>query len=284
MPGRAITHRASGPAAAVAGILTAAALLAVATGSQARPMAAAPRGGLVSQAAPPAGRPSPPAVQPRSGHPFTPVQGDWEGTAGGFAASFNLVLDATRRQRAGVPQYGIQDLVMLRPLACPPSAARYRESVLGGRLPSTLGRYGSLGLARFGLQGGFTGARSATLSGGYALRGCHGTLTWHMHPAVRRTVADGTWTVHWAGGEHSTFRVRAGGRLATSIRLPRSVSACNGLSGTFDGFIGRRGASAISQGGVTLTLRFANEHAAGTLAATGCAGGAAPVTAARTGG
>jgi hypothetical protein len=229
-------------------------------------------------------KPSPPSVQSPGGRSFTPVQGDWEGTANGFAASFNLVLDATRRQRAGVPQYGIQDLVMLRPVSCPPAPTHYRESVISGRLPSTLGRHGSLGLDRFGVRGSLSGSHSATLSVGYALHGCRGTITWHMHPTVRRTVADGTWTVHWRGGEHSTFHVQAGGRLATGIRLPRSIGACNGLSGTFDVFIGVRGGSAISQGGVTLKLRFANEHAAGTLAATGCAGGAARVTAARTSG
>ena len=72
--------------------------------------------------------PRDPAAHGRS---FIPVQGDWEGTADGFAASFNLVVDAVKQQRAGVPQYGIQDLVMLRPLACPPDPAHYGESILG---------------------------------------------------------------------------------------------------------------------------------------------------------
>lgn len=228
-------------------------------------------------------KPSPPAVQPLRGRPFTPVQGDWEGTANGFAASFNLVLDATRRQRAGVPRYGIQDLVMLRPIACPPDPARYRETLMGGRLPSTLGRHGALGLDRFGVRGSLTGSHSATLGGSYELPGCRGTVTWHMHPAMRRTVADGTWTVHWPGGERASFHVQAGGRLATGIRLPHSVATCAGISGTLDVFIGVRGGSGTSQAGVALKLRFANEHAAGTLAARGCPG-VARVTAARTGG
>jgi hypothetical protein len=90
--------------------------------------------------------------------------------------------------------------------------------------------------------------------------------------------------MQWAGGERSTFRVRANGRLATGIRLPRSIAGCNGLSGTVDVFIGVHGGAATGQAGVTLKLRFANEQAAGTLAATGCAGGAARVTASRTGG
>jgi hypothetical protein len=280
MLGRANTHRAVRWLAVSAAALSAGAVLIAAQASQASQ--ARPR--ALPQAASPTTHPAPPPVQPRSGQPFTPLQGDWEGTAGGFEASFDLVLDATRRAGAGTPQYGLQDLVVLRPLACPPSAAHHGEWFLTGRLPSALGRHGSLGLARFGLQGGFTGARSATLSTHYSLPGCRGTLTWHLHPAVRRTVADGTWVVHWAGGEHSRFRVQAGGRLATSIRLPRSIAACNGLSGTWDVFIGARGAAAISQGGVTLKLRFANGRASGTLAATGCSQGAARVTASRTSG
>jgi hypothetical protein len=277
MLGRANTHRSLRWLAIAATAVSAGATLAVTAASQARP-----RG--LAQAAPPTTRPVPPPVQPRSGQPFRPVQGDWEGSTGGFPASFNLVLDATRRSRAGTPQYGLQDLVMLRPLSCPRSAAHHGESVLSGGRPSTLGQHGSLGLARFGLQGGFTGPRSATLTGRYSLPGCRGTLTWHLHPAVRRTVADGAWVIRWAGGEHSTFHVQAGGRLATSIRLPRSLAACNGLSGRVDLFIGIRGAAAISLGGVTLRLRFVNGRADGTLAATGCSPGAARVTASRTGG
>lgn len=229
-------------------------------------------------------KPTPPAIQPPHGRPFIPVQGDWEGTANGFAASFNLVLDAVHQQRAGVPQYGIQDLVMLRPLACPLDPAHYGESFLAGRLPSVLGDHGSLGLSRFGLQGAFEGRRSATLQGRYALPSCHGMLTWHLHPAVRRAVADGTWTVHYAGGEDSTFRVQAGGRLATGIRLPRAIVACNGLEGTLDVFIGTRGGSAITQSGVALRLRFANGNAKGTLSARGCKAGPLRVTAGHSGG
>ncbi|MGH2893931.1 MAG: hypothetical protein ACRDPM_11810 [Solirubrobacteraceae bacterium] len=216
-------------------------------------------------------KPTPPAIQPKHGRPFIPVQGDWEGTANRFAASFNLVLDAVHQQRAGVPPYGIQDLVLLRPLACPPDPTHYEESILGGRLPSVLGPNGSLGLSRFGLEGALVGRRSATLQGRYSLSACHGTLSWHLHPAVRRTVANGTWTLRYPGGEHSTFHVRAGGRLATAIRLPHAIVACNGLRGTLDVFIGTQGGSAITRAGVTLKLRFSNDNATGTLSAGGCA-------------
>src|SRR5262249_37444733 len=143
---------------------------------------------------------------------------------------------------------------------------------------------GSLGLSRFGLLGQFTAKRSATLQGRYSLPSCHGMLTWHMHPAVRRTVANGTWTLHYASGEHSTFHVQAGGRLATAIPLPEATAACNGLMGTLDVFIGTQGRSAITQSGVTLKLRFANDDAKGTLAADGCKGAPLRLSATHTGG
>jgi hypothetical protein len=269
-------------AATVSAVAAAGALLAGAASATARPARAS---GAPSVTAPVTlTQPTPPAVTPAHGRSFIPTQGDWEGTANGFAASFNLILDAVRQQRAGVPQYGIQDLVMLRPLACPPDPAHYGESILGGRLPSALGDRGSLGLQRFGLQGALTGRRTTTLQGTYSLPSCRGMLTWAMHPAVRRTVADGTWTVHYSGGEHSAFRVQAGGRLATSIKLPRSIASCNGLMGTLDVFIGIDGGAAITQSGVTLTLRFANGNATGTLSAQGCSGRPTRVTADHTSG
>lgn len=277
MPARLMKHRPPSSAAIVIVVAVVGAVMASATSAQPlRAPASASRAPRMQLA-----RPTPPAIVPTHGRSFIPVQGDWEGTANGFAASFSLVLDAVHQQRAGVPQYGIQDLVMLRPLACPPDPAHYSESILGGRLPSVLGNHGALGLSHFGLEGRFTGARSATLQGRFSLRGCHGVLTWHMHPAVRRTVANGSWTLHYAGGEHSTFRVRAGGRLATAIHLPESIASCNGLAGALDVFIGTQGRSATTQAGVTLKLRFSNGSATGTLSAAGCKGGPLRVTAHR---
>jgi hypothetical protein len=105
-----------------------------------------------------------------------------------------------------------------------------------------------------------------------------------MHPAVRRAVANGTWTLGSPGGGRSTFHVRAGGRLATEIRLPNAITACNGLEGTLDLFIGTQGRSAITQSGVTLKLHFSNGRAKGTLSATGCKGGPLRLTAAHSAG
>jgi hypothetical protein len=251
-------------------VMAAALAPAMASATPAQPAGTPAPSSPVSVAQP--AKPTPPAIVPRHGRPFVPVQGDWEGTANGFTASFNLVLDAVRRQRAGVPQYGIQDLVMLRPLACPPDPVHYGESIIGGRLPAVLGDHGALGLSRFGLRGNFTATRAATLLGRYALPACRGALTWHMHPAVRRTVANGTWMLRYANGEQSTFRVQGGGRLATAIRLPAAIVACNGLEGALDVFIGAQGGSSISQSGVSLRLRFANAKATGTLSARGCKG------------
>jgi hypothetical protein len=266
MLARRNVHRLSSAAAAIVAVAALAAAMATATS------AAAP-------AVPPA-KPTPPAVVPGQGRPFIPVQGDWEGTAGGFAASFNLVLDAVHQQRAGVPQYGIQDLVMLRPNACPTDPAHYRESIITGRLPSVLGDHGDLGLQRFGLEGALTGQGSATLGSRFALPTCHGTMTWHMRPAVRRTVANGNWSLRYGGGdEHSTFNVRAGGRLATAIRLPAAIAKCNGLQGTLDLFIGTQGGASVTQSGVSLRLRFANSKATGRLTASGCSGGPLQISA-----
>ena len=224
--------------------------------------------GAPSAAAMPAG----PAVAPRHGAPFVPAQGDWEGTVNGFAASFELTYDPAMPQRAGLPLYGVRNLVMLRPSACPASPTRYAESIVTGQVPVPLGRYGSLNLGRFRLGGGLTGADEATLIGSYGPGGCHGTLRWRMHPAGRRAVDDGTWTVRYSDGENDRFTVQVGGRLATGVSLPRSVAGCNGLEGSLDMFIGPQGNAAVSQSGVRLGLRFSGEQATGTVTAQGCRG------------
>jgi hypothetical protein len=214
--------------------------------------------------------PSGPTVSPRHGKPFVPTQGDWEGTVDGFAASFELTGDAT--QAGGRPPYGLRNLVMLRPSACPVSTTHYTESIISGKVPVALGRYGSLNLGSFHLVGSLTGARGATLSGSYAASGCHGRLTWHMRPASRRSVDDGAWTVRFADGERYGFVVQAGGRLATDVGLPHTVATCNGLEGSLDAFIGPRGDAAVSQSGVRLIMHFAGGRAIGTLTARGCSG------------
>jgi hypothetical protein len=274
-------HRMQSAAALTVVVAALAAVTAGATSAQPPPQPTGPAATPANPAPPPVqpAMPSPPAVVPTHGSPFVPIQGDWEGTAAGFTASFSLVLDAVHQQRPGVPQYGIEDLVMLRPSACPADPARYRESIVTGRLPAVLGDHGNLGLGRFGLDGALTGKRSAVLQSRYVLPSCHGTLTWHLHPAVRRTVANGNWTLRYSNGERSAFHVQAGGRLATAVRLPASIAGCNGLQGTLDVFIGTHGRAAVAQSGVRLALRFANAKGTGTLTAAGCHGGPLQISA-----
>jgi hypothetical protein len=226
----------------------------------------------------------PQPVTPRSSASFAPVQGDWEGTADGFAASFQVTYRPSMSRTAGLPQLGLQTLVLLRPNACPVNAAHYSESILGDRLPSPLGPDGSLGLSEVGLGGEFNGPRSATLTSRFRLKACRGTLTWRLHPAARVPVADGSWTVRFADRERSGFIVSQGGRLATGITLPGSLRVCNGLSGHLDLFIAPGGAAAVTAGDVRLALRFSGRHASGTLSAGGCPGGPAPVAATRVSG
>lgn len=90
--------------AAAVGVVAAGALLAGAASATARPALAGVAWSVTPRAT--LARPTPPAVQPEHGRSFIPVQGDWEGTADGFAASFNLIVDAVRQQRAGVPGTG----------------------------------------------------------------------------------------------------------------------------------------------------------------------------------
>jgi hypothetical protein len=233
--------------------------------------------GTPTGSSPHSGRPT---VRPRQGKPFVPVTGDWEGTANGFAASFELTLG----RQGGTARYGVRDLVLLTPNACPVTPAHHGESVLTGHAPSPLARFGSLGLSRLGLQGSFGGARSASLSAGYRLPGCHGKLAWHMRPATRTPVADGGWTAHFADLESSQFQVRAGGRLATGVDLPRNLRACNGLQGAVDMFIGPGGIGRESGSGVTISLRFSGNRATGSITARGCPGGAQRITATDAGG
>lgn len=216
-----------------------------------------------------------PVIRAHRGKPFVPILGDWDGTVNGFPASFQLRYDTSLPQRAGRPQYGLMHVVVLRPNACPRSASHYAEMLVDGKLASEVGNWGSLGLARFQLGGSFTRRRSATLSSRYALASCRGTLTWIMHPANRRPVNDGTWNVHFSGGEAGEFTVHGGGRLAASITLPHALIACNGLQGAVDVFIAPNGAATVSQPGLRLTMQFSRRTASGKLNAGGhgCQGG-----------
>jgi hypothetical protein len=216
-----------------------------------------------------------PTITAHKGKAFVPILGDWDGTVDGFPASFQLRYDPSLPQRAGTPQYGLMHVAVLRPNACPSSSAHYGEAVVDGQTASEIGTWGSLGLSRFGLGGGFTGRRSATLSGRFSLPSCSGQLIWNMHPASRPQVDDGTWNVKFSGGATGKFTVLAGGRIATSIGIPTTLTACNGLQGAVDVFIAPNGTAKISNSVLSLTIQFSRRTATGKLnpSGSGCAGG-----------
>jgi hypothetical protein len=146
--------------------------------------------------------------------------------------------------------------------------------VLSSRLVNPLGRSGSLGLSRFGFGGDLLGARSATLSRGYRIGSCSGTLTWHMRPGVRRPIQGGLWRLRYADGGSSGFRVQAGGRLATKIDIPAALTSCNGVSGQVDLFIGPGGQASLSQRRLKVSIHFSRRAGTGQIdGGSGCSNG-----------
>jgi hypothetical protein len=222
-----------------------------------------------------------PTLQAHTGKAFVPILGDWEGTVNGFPASFLLRYDTNLPQRPGRPQYGLTHIVALRPNACPASSVRYSEAVVDGQIASQLGTWASLGLSPFGFGGGFTGRRAATLSSHFSLKSCSGELTWNMHPASRRVVNTGAWSVKFSGGATGKLTVLAGGRLATGFGIPAALTTCNGLEGAVDAFIAPNGTARISDSVLSLTMQFSRRTATGQLNAggSGCAGGPIKFTA-----
>jgi hypothetical protein len=208
------------------------------------------------------------------GHRIVAVVGDWEGTANGFPASFALVYNP-RLATHGRPPYGFQDMTLLEPGSCPVASARYTEAVISARPALTpLAGGGRFPLESLGVSGIVTGSTSATLIAAYsflaepgAAAGCSGRLVWSMHPAHRRSVADGTWRVTFGDGETSTFAVGAGGRLATGISSPANAPGCNEQVGGADVFIGANGSAGfVEPNGFSLSMAFARTTATGTLA------------------
>ena len=221
--------------------------------------------GAVAASAP--SPPSGPPIIPRQGAPFTPVQGDWEGTAHGFAASFELHYDVT------TGRYAVTRLVLFRPTTCPVDPVRHSEFFLPGPARVPFGRFGSLRFGGTGVGAALTGTRGATLTSTYRTGSCTGTLTWHMRPARRTVVDDGAWTVRYGQDAPVRFTVGSGGRLASGLPLPPVPAGCSGLRGALDLFIAGSGRASASQSGVTLALRFRGRTATGTFRLAGCAAG-----------
>ena len=194
-------------------------------------------------------------IQPLSGKSFIPTVGDWEGTADGFPASFELRYDPALRGQPGIPRYGLSQIVIFLPSACPVNASRYRETFIEGN-PDQLGAHGSLQLAEFGISGRFGAAKAATMASRFALPACRGTLTWHMVPAARRRVDDGTWTARFTGGNQ--WAVHRGGRRAgcRRSRPPAAAGELQWRERRLNLFIGASGVSRYSSAVVRLKLTF----------------------------
>jgi hypothetical protein len=131
---------------------------------------------------------------------------------------------------------------------------------------------GSFGLGVYGFGGGLSATRQATLSATARVQsggGCTTKLRWRLHPALRRSVSDGTWKLHFSDGESETFRVQSGGRLATSIRLPTELARCGGPFGAVDLFIGPTGKATISQPKLNMLIDFSRRSATGQITVPG---------------
>jgi hypothetical protein len=222
-------------------------------GIAAQPTTTAPRAPIVS-----------------SGHrPFVPRLGDWEGAVEGYPASFELVYQPGNLA-FHLPPYGFADMATIMPASCPPTPNRYVESVIGEHELTPLGPGGSFPLASDGITGGLRGSESASLSRKFdtgregSARGCRGTLTWVMHPASRRTVQDGSWTLRFGDGESEPFTVLAGGRLASGIAFPSVLAHCGGPFGNVNLFVSPSGAAAVREqaGQFAMSLRFTGADAA----------------------
>ena len=212
----------------------------------------------------------PPEITPQTGKPYVPTLGDWEGTVNGYPASFSLLSEPGFAQRFGTPAYGFENLVLLVPNRCPPSSSDYLEDLLTLGQASPVRRHGGFGLTQ-GFAGGLDGARSASLSAGYqvASGGCQGKLTWHMHPAKRRAIQDGTWSVRFSDGESGKFEVIAGGRLVTSMHLPAELKPCGGPYGDVDLFIGSGATVKLTQPSMRVSMSFTRTRATGQLSVVG---------------
>jgi hypothetical protein len=208
-------------------------------------------------------------IRPAHGKPFVPRLGDWEGTVNGFPASFALLSVPRFQAQFGRPPYGFTDVVLLRPATCPARPALHTEETITGPGAGMIRRSGSFLLQRFSFSGSLQGARSALLMGSFAGGHCSGRLIWHMHPADRAIVPDGTWKAHFSDGESSTFSVVAGGRLASHVVVPTGLHGCGAPTGAVDLFIGARGNAAIQTKGLSAGLHFSSGSATGRLSVPG---------------
>jgi hypothetical protein len=220
---------------------------------------------MLALAPPATAHPRRPAIRVH-GHRFVPVTGDWEGTADGYPASFEL----SYAPFYSIP-YGLNDLVRMAPADCPLGVFPPTSPVIDGGGLAELDPGGSLGAGQYNVHGGLTGARTATLwskitYAGTAPASCFRRLTFRMHPARRTKVDDGTWAVRSTGAGAQKLSVTAGGRLASPLFIPPSTDVCypnyltppGELKDALQLFVGPSGVARSQFGyyGVTVTIRF----------------------------
>jgi hypothetical protein len=121
------------------------------------------------------------------------------------------------------------------PGSCPIDPAEFDVIATGSRRYQLLvSRGGSFPYRQGRRQGAFTGRSSASLRTSYNITEgsarCRGQLHWRLHPAKRRPVADGRWTVVFSDGERQHTTVNNGGR-STSLGIPQVAPDCGGVPG-----------------------------------------------------
>ena len=207
-----------------------------------------------------------------SGHSrFVPVIGNWDGSADGFAASFELAYEPSYRFDGPlVVPYGFANLVLLNPGfdpdTCSDKGEPVSQEIIGENDFTPVYKGGSFHLSSERLRGGLVGARSAQLSTVISLPGCRPVrLTWRLRPVHRRVVRDGVWELRFSDGEHEKFTVVAGGRAVPEIGFPSGYPCESGGVGLFLQANGRGTARADS---TVVTLQFARNRATGEMAAT----------------
>jgi hypothetical protein len=221
-------------------------------------------------------------------HRFVPVTGDWEGSADGFPASFELTYEP-----GFSPPYALSDYVSVRPQSCPVGAEPDIAETLDGTGLASIGAGGSFELAKYDLYGGLTGTRAAKtwFNISYAVpvpASCPKRVTIALHPvAHRKAVDDGTWSLRFSDGETGTFKLTGGGRLS-AVGIPNEVAHCYPMElsppgGSFLLFIAPDG---VATGGwpeqnISATLSFKQKSATGQLLVDNeaCADIAFPMTA-----
>ncbi len=224
-------------------------------------------------------------IFPRHGRPFVPAVGDWEGIAGGLAASFELAYEPSYAV-FGTP-HGYQDLITFglafspSPTGCPLSSSATGAGVIGEGDITPLGRGGVFPLAKLDVSGGVRSPTEATLTerlvwpSAPEYAACPKSWSWKLRPASRRAVRDGIWTVRLQNAETQTVEVKAGGRVIEGLAFPSAVGACQGPLGGADMFIAADGIASYSEpaGQVGISLDFSSFDAASgqfSFAAAGC--------------